>query len=519
MNMSLRLVVTLFLFNSIVLFSQEKTKKHTIVKGETVSSIAEKYEVKPSEIYKLNPKAKNLLKLNSVLLIPTTAEKNNNTKTKIAINYSEKEHEVLVKETLYGIAKEYGITLKELHQANPSLETSGLKIGQKVIIPANTNSNTEIAVASQSKKTSKKLPIETVSQSSETTNLNVGVTTIEVLPKESKYSIAKKYGITIKELDKFNPALGVKSLRVGQKINIPANALIATDVVFLTQENKPTIKELPVSKIQSVKDSPKPEIAIVHQSKNEKLKVELAENNQPISTATPTAEVVIREVLPKETKYGIAKQYGITVHELEKQNPEVKKSLPVGYKLNIHPSNTSKEEVAIIASTDVNNKVDNSKVDSNNGNTVAENNSIETTKEDIKTFVSMARNSDFLNQLIEKAAENIGTRYQTGGTSKSGFDCSGLMCNTFGAFDIKLPRSSIEQSGFGTKVDAEEAKKGDLIFFKTNGRNHINHVGMVVEVCDGEIKFIHASVGNGVIISSTKENYYKKKVVQVNRVL
>jgi cell wall-associated NlpC family hydrolase len=124
-----------------------------------------------------------------------------------------------------------------------------------------------------------------------------------------------------------------------------------------------------------------------------------------------------------------------------------------------------------------------------------------------------------LDQLIEKAAENIGTRYQTGGTSKSGFDCSGLMCTTFGAFDIKLPRSSIEQSGFGTKVDAEEAKKGDLIFFKTNGRNHINHVGMVVEVCDGEIKFIHASVGNGVIISSTKENYYKKKVVQVNRVL
>ena len=88
--MSLRLVVTLFLFNSIVLFSQEKTKKHTIVKGETVSSIAEKYEVKPSEIYKLNPKAKNLLKLNSVLLIPTTAEKNTNSKTKIATNYSEK---------------------------------------------------------------------------------------------------------------------------------------------------------------------------------------------------------------------------------------------------------------------------------------------------------------------------------------------------------------------------------------------------------------------------------------------
>jgi cell wall-associated NlpC family hydrolase len=515
MNMSLRLVVTLFLFNSIVLFSQEKLKKHTIVKGETVSSIAEKYEVKPSEIYKLNPKAKNLLKLNSVLLIPTTATKNTNTKTKIATNYSEKEHEVLAKETLYGIAKEYGITLKELNQANPTLETSGLKIGQKITIPGNAKSNTEIAVAPQSKKTSPNTQVEVTSQTSETTNSSTGVTSIEVLPKESKYSIAKKYGITLKELDKVNPTIGVKSLRVGQKINIPANASIVTEVAVIPQESKPVLEEVTIVNTQSIKDSSKEELAIVHQSKKEELKEEIAEKKQQSIIVSSTTEDIIREVLPKETKYGIAKQYGITVQELEKQNPEVAKSLPVGYKLNIHTANAPKAEVAVVVRSEVSNKEV-----SNNGNTAVENNTIETTKAEIKTFVNMAaRNSDFLDQLIEKAAENIGTRYQTGGTSKSGFDCSGLMCNTFGAFDIKLPRSSIEQSGFGTKVDSEEAKKGDLIFFKTNGRNQINHVGMVVEVCEGEIRFIHASVGNGVIISSTKENYYKKKVVQVNRVL
>jgi cell wall-associated NlpC family hydrolase len=519
MNMSLRLVVTLFLFNSIVLFSQEKPKKHTIVKGETISSIAEKYEVKPSEIYKLNPKAKNLLKLNSVLLIPITAAKYTNTKTKIATNHSEKEHEVLAKETLYGIAKEYGITLKELNQANPTLETSGLKIGQKIIIPGNAKSNTEIAVAPQSKKASQNTLAEVTSQTSETTNSSTEVTSIEVLPKESKYSIAKKYGITIKELDKANPTIGVKSLRVGQKINIPVNASIGTEVAVVPQETMPVLEEVAVVNTQSRKDSSKEEIAIVHQSKKEKLKAEIAEKNQPSVIVNPTTEDIIREVLPKETKYGIAKQYGITVQELEKQNPEVKKSLPVGYKLNIHTANAPKEEVAVVVNAEVSNKEAINKEVNNNGNTTTENNTIETTKAEIKTFVSMARNSDFLDQLIERASENIGTRYQTGGTSKSGFDCSGLMCNTFGAFDIKLPRSSIEQSGFGTKVDAEEAKKGDLIFFKTNGRNQINHVGMVVEVCDGEIRFIHASVGNGVIISSTKENYYKKKVVQVNRVL
>ena len=70
-----------------------------------------------------------------------------------------------------------------------------------------------------------------------------------------------------------------------------------------------------------------------------------------------------------------------------------------------------------------------------------------------------------------------------------------------------------------TFINSEEAKKGDLIFFKTSRRNRINHVGMIVDTADGDIKFIHASVSEGVIISSVKEKYYSKKVTQFNRVL
>ena len=63
------------------------------------------------------------------------------------------------------------------------------------------------------------------------------------------------------------------------------------------------------------------------------------------------------------------------------------------------------------------------------------------------------------------------------------------------------------------------AKKGDLIFFKTNGRGHINHVGLVVEVNGDEIKFVHSSVQRGVIVSSTKEAYYAKAFASVRRVI
>ena len=495
MNMSLRLVVTLFLFSSIAVFSQEKIKKHTIVKGETVSSIAEKYEVKPSEIYKLNPKAKNLLKLNSVLLIPTVAAKNTNTKNKIAINHSEKEHEVLAKETLYGIAREYGISVKELNQANPTLETSELKIGQKITIPGNAKSNSEIAVAPQSKKTSQNTVVERVSQSSETTNSNPGFASIEVLPKESKYSIAKKYGITIKELDKANPTIGVKSLRVGQKINLPANAAVIAEIAVVPEESKEESKVV----VQPVKVIPKAEVAVVV---------------QPTEISNSTANNSVREVLPKETKYGIAKEYGITVHELERQNPEIKNGLPVGYVLNIKSENASQKNAS-----DLSVEKKEQKLASNSQETEEESNFEPRENNEFKSFLKPVSNPKFLDELIETASANIGTRYQTGGTSKSGFDCSGLMCNTFGAFDIKLPRTSIEQSRLGTVVNTEDAQKGDLIFFKTNGRSRINHVGMVVEVCDGDIKFIHASVGGGVVISSVKEKYYEKNLTQLNRVL
>ena len=455
--MSLRVILALVFFNSIVLFSQEKTIKHTISKGETVSSIADKYQVKQSAILKLNPKAKNLLKLNSVLLIPTSSPIRTSSKNEIVTNYSTKEHEVLAKETLYGIAKEYGISLKDLNAINPTLASSELKIGQKINIPANAITTESLGVVA-TKKTPAKQEIN------ETTVVNPETFVWEVLPKETKYSITKKYGITIEEFNKLNPNLGVKSLKAGQKVNIPGNQLAVTETNVASQEKK-----------------------------DSNLIVEASDDSAP--------QLIIREVLPKETKYSIAKQYGITVQELEKQNPKIKSKLRVGYKLNISAPNLPLDNNTI-ANVETNTNLD-----------------IQSSKINFSNSLQSSFSHDFLDQLIERASENIGTRYRTGGTTKSGFDCSGLMLITFGAFDIKLPRTSREQSSMGTKVSTEEAQKGDLIFFKTNGRSQINHVGMVVEVNEGEIKFIHSSVSNGVIISSTKERYYQKNFSQINRVL
>lgn len=122
-------------------------------------------------------------------------------------------------------------------------------------------------------------------------------------------------------------------------------------------------------------------------------------------------------------------------------------------------------------------------------------------------------------QMINNAMTFIGVRYSGGGTTKAGMDCSGMVTAVFNMFDMKLPRSSTEMSKVGKKVSPDEVQKGDLIFFKTNGRSIINHVGMVVEVIGDEIKFVHSSTSRGVIVSSTKDPYYSKSFAQANRVL
>lgn len=469
--------VFLFIFfNSLGVFSQENFKRHTVSKGETISEIAQQYNVKPTAIYELNPDARKGIKFKTVLLIPTKAKKNTPSNSKIAAIFPEITHEVLTKETLYGIAKQHNIAIEDLYKINPNLEKEGLKKGQIIKIPQTALDN--LAINTMPEKTAeiqketvleKNIPKKGVVVLPKTEDEIEAPTegiVYEVLPKESLYSIAKQHGITLSDLKKANPELGNKSLKVGQKINVPvkadANSSLVAENIKVKSEKEVTV----VSQV-NVEDK-KPETEITH------------------------------EVLPKETKYGIAKEYGITVPELEKQNPNIAKKLLVGSVLKIRSSKVMETKSLAVEPFVVKEELNN---------------------KDFVANVNRSFDAAFVDQLILKASEHIGTRYRSGGTTKEGFDCSGLMCYTFSSYDIKLPRSSIEMASYGSKIDTEKAQKGDLIFFKTNGRRQINHVGMVVEVLDGEIKFIHSATHGGVIISSTKESYYQRNFAQVNRVL
>lgn len=145
--------------------------------------------------------------------------------------------------------------------------------------------------------------------------------------------------------------------------------------------------------------------------------------------------------------------------------------------------------------------------------------SCKSTSSAVNKTESKRENKYVVSNLIETATDNIGVRYKAGGTTKNGFDCSGLVFTTFDSQNIKLPRSSYEQSKIGKIIRLNDAQKGDLIFFKTNKSSQINHVGLITEVHSDEIKFVHSSTSKGVIISSTKEVYYQKSFTQINRIV
>jgi LysM repeat protein len=260
------LVSLVFSLNS---FSQEKNTTHKVVKGETITQIAQKYNVTPYDIYQLNPDAQSGLKPNSVLLIPkkgNTAKSNSKVIT----------HKVEPKETLFGIEKKYGVSDEALKNANPDLEKLGLQIGQTLVIPSIT-------------------AVKTVISTPEKVVYHI------VFPKETKYSIAKKYGITIEELEKRNPEI-IPGLSTGQKLVIKGTA---------------------------------PKV------------VAAAPQKEMVKPIVPKVNYITYVVKPKETLYSLSKMSGLSQDELVNLNPALANGVEIGMVIKVPESASIPQEVEI----------------------------------------------------------------------------------------------------------------------------------------------------------------------------
>lgn len=109
-----------------------------------------------------------------------------------------------------------------------------------------------------------------------------------------------------------------------------------------------------------------------------------------------------------------------------------------------------------------------------------------------------------------------GTPYRLGGNSRNGIDCSGFVqALMMGVFSLQLPRTSREQKNATQPIDDASLKEGDLVFFSTNRRGYISHVGIYLH----NRKFVHASTSGGVMISDLDEPYWSRHYRGAGRVL
>ena len=189
--------------------SQEKYLSHTVQKGETVYSIAKQYGITEKTIYKLNPDAKNGVNTATLLILPLSET---NASQNPIVEF--KKHKVKRKETLFSISQKYQVSVDDIKKYNKQLYSKQLKKKDILMIP--------IAIVE---------PVKTVADS-----LNITKTRFHlVLPKETKYGIARRYGITIAELDALNPELG-PSLQIGTELMVP-DEIVTEDAVLFDDEN------------------------------------------------------------------------------------------------------------------------------------------------------------------------------------------------------------------------------------------------------------------------------------------
>ncbi|WP_040251319.1 PBP1 and LysM peptidoglycan-binding domain-containing protein [Psychroserpens mesophilus] len=188
------LIILVTLFCSFSAIAQDY-KTHKVKEGETIEQIAKQYLVTPFDIFALNPDAKKELKSDMILIIPTSGVKNDEIleDKKELIGY--KTHKVKRKETLFSISQKYAVEIEDIKKHNTNLYSENLRKGDKLKIPRF------------------KTIVNKVS-------LNNTIKKYKVQPKEGKWRVAYKFGITVPELEALNPNIN-EVLQPGDELNVP----------------------------------------------------------------------------------------------------------------------------------------------------------------------------------------------------------------------------------------------------------------------------------------------------------
>ncbi len=110
------------------------------------------------------------------------------------------------------------------------------------------------------------------------------------------------------------------------------------------------------------------------------------------------------------------------------------------------------------------------------------------------------------------ALDQVGVPYRYGGSSTTGFDCSGLIQYSYRNAGKSIPRTTAQLWAATSSVDRDELREGDVLFFKVDGK--MSHVGMYL----GGQRFVHApSSGRTVTVASLNSPFYAAALIRAGR--
>ncbi|MST80443.1 LysM peptidoglycan-binding domain-containing protein [Lactobacillus equicursoris] len=294
-----------------------------------------------------------------------------------------------------------------------------------------------------------------------TTGTSALAASYKVVKNDSLWAISKKYGVSISSLQKANSLSG-NTIYVGQTLKIPSSSK--------TTSFKSTTKTS--SKTAAVK-------------------------------ATATSSTTYK-VAKGDTLWSIAKKYGVSVSALQKANNLSSSLIYIGQSLKLASSLTSYTTNGVTKSTTTS-----STTKSTTTKTKSSTSTSKTAVSQAPTSIKRSSTTASSANITAYALTFLGVPYVWGGTTPSGFDCSGYVQYVYNHFGINVGRTTYTQQYAGTKISVASAQAGDLYFWGSYGSAY--HVAIAL----GGGQYVMAPAPGQVVKTGNVSSYTPSFAVRV----
>lgn len=468
---------------------------HRVVKNDTVWALSQKFGVSIKSIEQLNhiDQNTNMIYVGQDLQIPNKDAQapKNNTHT----------YTVQSGDSLWAIAQKFNTSVDHLKQLN-GLTSNLIYVGQTLKVDGQASAQPAKAATPAPAKT----VVQPVQQQAPVAKASVASTTQKAAPvQQPSVQSTVKSTPAVQSTVKQTPVDSAPASSVAQPTSSVATSKVAPAVTSSSATSSSSSSQQTVASSSSSQSS-------VASSVSSAAPASSVSSQSSSKQAVIAANHITYTVKSGDTLYIIAQKYGVSVASLREANPNLGNSLIVGQSIIVNnptknPAAASSSSQQAQASSSSQQQASQARTNNNqsnqqtaqNNNQQQNNNNNQTAKSNSQAQPASTTRTGSGNNVVSYAESLIGVPYVYGGTTPSGFDCSGFVQYVYSHFGVNLPRTTTQQENCGTQIPVSQAQPGDLYFWGAKGSAY--HVA----ICVGNGKYIAApEPGQSVSIGSTQ---------------